>query len=89
MLFCAVLSCHHIIRMFFSLLLAPENLKHSSNCIEDWTEDLGERVSFCLHFLSAHLRKLVQTLNVIELSVFKVPTGSNLILQIISHLLDS
>ncbi len=69
MLFRAVLSCHHIIRMFVSLLSAPENLKHSSNCIEDWTEDLGERVSFRLHFLSAHLRKPVQTLNVIELSV--------------------
>jgi hypothetical protein len=75
--------------MFFSLLLAPENLKHSSNCIEDWTEDLGERVSFRLHFLFAHQKKPAQTHNVIDISVFKVPTGSNLILQIISHLLDS
>jgi hypothetical protein len=79
MLFCAVLSCHHIIRnrMFVSLRSAPENLKHSSNCIEDWTEDLGERASSALHFLFAHLRKLVQTLKVIELSVFKIPTGNN------------
>jgi hypothetical protein len=63
--------------MFVSLLSAPENLKHSSNCIEDWTEDLGERASSALHFLFAHLRKPVQTLNVIELSVFKVPSGNN------------